>query len=712
MKRIIEIVLALSVLLVPSTRLAAAETLLVQTGTDDLVACSGTGMSMGLYCDSVGCASVDEGFLAKGACPADSFTMKESEEKEFDEASWGRTRLAELASEKDPDETIILLAALPYNPSDFPSLATAKDQETRDLMIEERKNALAPVQELAEFLVEDMGGIVHQRTWLVPGLIIEIPASASDVLLDEVIFVDLSPGDGDVEIPGVANEGWGGLDITDGTLSEDLYQLEYRGEYGGRTSSPSDNIKIGIAEVNDPDTTYPEYLNCDHVGWHDWYMQSNPPTRLKKAEICDATSCYGSACDNTHSTHSTWVSWAAAGSIEQKQDRDEDGPGPDVGYESGVHTDEQRRRSGVASEADLYFYYPTGSCGKTTALQQAIEDGVDVFNMSFWSDSYMCDLTHDSCGLNAELENAANEGVILVGISGNRKAKAENGYCSVSWPATRSSVLSVNGLGSKFEGTPYQDLERVTWTSTGDVSIQVSGGATRSIPLVDIVAPAAINWYFTTGTDNYANDSVWGTSFAAPILSGIAGLTREWMDDIGWSTAAANPRLLLTNLMVMGDGYAGVLGSPSGEYRWTVSEWSGYGRIRAHLPVASSIGRGAGWSTGYNWLSTGGVRYHPLPGNPQSTNIEGIKAAVAWYDSDFQGVGDLKVQIVDLCPSGGGEEVIRTASSSQTMRKRIQVWENENIHDRCLYLRIEALNASGEMYYYSMYTYSNSQVYH
>ncbi|MFH1531161.1 MAG: hypothetical protein ABIK09_10575 [Pseudomonadota bacterium] len=222
------------------------------------------------------------------------------------------------------------------------------------------------------------------------------------------------------------------------------------------------------------------------------------------------------------------------------------------------------------------------------------------------------------------------------------------------------------------------------------------------------MAPGAINWYFSTGTNNYENNSSWGVSVASPIISAIAGLTREWMKDIGWDWVAENARLVLVNLMVMGDGYAGILGTPAGEYSYTVSKWSGFGRMRAHLLHDDSLGSGTGWRTGYQWLSTGGVHYYHFPNNPQSSDIKGVKVAVAWYDANFQGIGDLDVQIVDLCPPGGGEEVIKTASTSQTMRKRIQLWEEDDIHDRCLYLRVEALSASSEKYYFALYTYSNS----
>lgn len=717
MKTIHSVFSLLILLLLPAGNLRAAETELpVESGVepassaDDLVSCSGTGLDMGIYCEWDGCVSLDNGFLAKGTCPEGPFDMSETEEIIYDPDSWGRTRLMEMATEKAPDETIVLHVVLPDDGFDFTTLSVVSDKAQSDLLIKDRKDSLVPLQEFAEAVVEDLGGIVHRRTWLVSGLIIEIPASAAKALLDDPLFVDLSPADGETELEGEPNQGWGGLDITNGTLSEDLFQLGYDGETGGRTSSPNDNIKIGISDVSH-DETYPNYLNCNHVGWDDYYMQNNPPSRLKKAEICNSSSCYGSACDDgTHNNHATRVAWAATGSIEQGQDGEEE---PGDGSWPGYRTDEQRRRSGVVREADLYFYFASGGCAKVTALEQAVEDGVDVFNMSWTVDAgHVCDMSWDSCNFNAALESAADAGVILVKSAGNKPANADNGYCSVTWPSMRSSVLSVNGLGSKFEGTPYDDLERITWTSTGQTSIQVTGGATRNLTLVDIMAPGAINWYFTTGTDNYGNNSFWGTSYAAPIISGIAGLTREWMNDIGWGWVAANARLVLTNLMVMGDGYAGLLGSPSGEYRQTVSKWSGYGRMRAHMNSSSSLGSGTGWRTGYHWLSTGGVHYYRFPNNPQSTNINGVKVAVAWYDADFQGVGDLKVEIVDRCPPGGGEVPIKAAVSNQTMRKRVQLWEDGNIHNRCLYLRIEALNANAEMYYFAMYTYSNSGVLH
>jgi hypothetical protein len=703
MKNTVHSVLPLLLLLLLSaSNLRAAETELPveadmepASSADDLVSCSGTGLDMGVYCDWDGCMSLDGGFLAKGACPEGPFDMSETEEIIYNPDSWGRTRLMEMATEKAPDETIVLHVVLPDDGFDFTALSVVSDKAQSDLLIKDRKESLVPLQELAEAVVEDLGGIVHRRTWLVSGLIIEIPASAAKALLDDPLFVDLNPEDGEAQSE-VADQGWGGLDITNGTLSEDLFQLGYDGETGGRTTSPNDNIKIGILEVSGDDN----YLNCDHVGWNDYHMENNPPSRLREAVTCSSSTCSGSAChDGTENTHATHVAWAATGSIEQGQDSNW----------PGYRTDGQRRRSGVAREADLYFYSTNGRCSRTTALEQAVEDGVDVLNMSWTVDAgHVCDMSWDSCSFNAALESAADNGVILVKSSGNKTAKAENGYCSVTWPGMRSSVLSVNGLGSKFEGTPYNDLERITWTSTGQKSIQVTGGATRYLPLVDIMAPGAINWYFTTGTDNYANDSSWGSSVAAPIISGIAGLTREWMNDIGWGWVAANARLVLANLMVMGDGYAGYLGTPAGEYSSTVSKWSGYGRMRSHMRHPDSLGSGTGWRTGYHWLSTGGVHYYSLPNNPQSTDIKGVKAVVAWYDADFQGIGDLEVQIVDLCPPGGGEDVIKEAAYNQTMRKRIQLWEEDDIHGRCLYLRIEGLNASSEKYYFAMYTYSDS----
>ncbi|MFH1530879.1 MAG: hypothetical protein ABIK09_09130 [Pseudomonadota bacterium] len=346
----------------------------VQPAPDELISCSGIGLSMGIYCDWGGCMSLDGGFLAKGTCPEGPFDMAETEEMVFDEESWGRTRLTELAAEKDPDETIVLHAALPDDGFDFTTLAAVQDKVQTDLLINDRKESLVPLQEFAEDIVEDLGGIVHGRTWIVNGLIIEIPVSAVADLLGELLFVDLNP-EGDSTEPTDANEGWGGLDITDGTLSDDLFDVGYSGESGGRTSSPDDNIKIGVMETYDKDGPI-NYLNCNHVGWDDYAGQS-PPSRLIAARFCTwlTGTCYGTstACSSSNLTHGTKVAWAATGSIEQGQDSNW----------PGYRTNEQRRRSGVAREVDLYYYYAPTSCDKLVALEQALTDGVDVLNMSW-----------------------------------------------------------------------------------------------------------------------------------------------------------------------------------------------------------------------------------------------------------------------------------------------------------------------------------------
>ena len=112
--------------------------------------------------------------------------------------------------------------------------------------------------------------------------------------------------------------------------------------------------------------------------------------------------------------------------------------------------------------------------------------------------------------------------------------------------------MSIGALSTIDDTEDYEDVVRSTYYAYGDKDITVVGGATRELNLVDLIAPAHIHYYFTSGTDGYSATKYFGTSYAAPIVSGIAGLAREWMEDINWDTFAANAWCLFTGLIESG----------------------------------------------------------------------------------------------------------------------------------------------------------------
>lgn len=369
---------------------------------------------------------------------------------------WGIERLRELAINKKFGETINAHALVSDVAFNFQDLRNATKLE-RSSALARRASLLRPAQKRVEKLISNLGGKSHRRTWLVPGVNIEIPAQAVEDLIKLIGTTDIIA----INPPGTGkNQAYRGEEITVGTLSQQLESANYYGESGGRVSSGSNNIKIGIAEAGGN-------FNCSHVGWKDW---AGGTSRIIDTDLCNSSSCGGSTC-NTIGQHTTTVAWVAAGSIEQ---------GQDSAY-LGTNTFSQRLRSGVAREAELYIYHWTGSnCGLVTAIEQAVLDGVDVFNIS-WGGSD-CNTARNDCSANAAIVNATNAGMLIVSASGNDAPTAADSFCSVNWPANRPTVMSVSGLNSNSSSVDYSDLLFHTGRSFGNDLLAMFNASLGTLP--------------------------------------------------------------------------------------------------------------------------------------------------------------------------------------------------------------------------------------
>ncbi len=127
-------------------------------------------------------------------------------------------------------------------------------------------------------------------------------------------------------------------------------------------------------------------------------------------------------------------------------------------------------------------------------IYYAMENGADIINMSFTSD-------HDSRVQKQAIMDAYQQGIILIAAAGN-DAKVENSY-----PASYGQVISVTSVGREDVSSDFSNY--------GDF-VDISA------PGEDIAGPYL--------EDNYAVAS--GTSFSAPIVSGVAALLKsihpEW----------------------------------------------------------------------------------------------------------------------------------------------------------------------------------------
>ena len=113
--------------------------------------------------------------------------------------SWNRANCLEISEKLHSDEVIEFHIVLPDAGFDLTQLASADGAE-HDRLIAARKESLVPFQEEAEALVEQLGGTVLGRTWLVPGLIVEAPAGLLPSFVERPEFLDISCSDPDEQV--------------------------------------------------------------------------------------------------------------------------------------------------------------------------------------------------------------------------------------------------------------------------------------------------------------------------------------------------------------------------------------------------------------------------------------------------------------------------------------------------------------------------------
>ncbi|MCM3749635.1 S8 family serine peptidase [Paenibacillus pasadenensis] len=166
---------------------------------------------------------------------------------------------------------------------------------------------------------------------------------------------------------------------------------------------------------------------------------------------------------------------------------------------------------GVAYESDLYAYkvlgfnYETKRASGSSAqvidgIEKAVEDGMDVINLSLGSDDAKDAFTPDSIALN----NAVLDGVVAVVANGNNAVDSEQYYYSMGSPASSQLSISVGAVTS--------DSNRYT----GSVSSAVYG-ATVTDSVYEDHDLNAIGW--TTAKEDLAAEL--GTDPASAVYADL-----------------------------------------------------------------------------------------------------------------------------------------------------------------------------------------------
>jgi hypothetical protein len=280
---------------------------------------------------------------------------------------------------------------------------------------------------------------------------------------------------------------------------------------------------------------------------------------------------------------------------------------------------------------------------------------------------------------------------------GNRGAGESSTTCNIKYPAQRRDGLTVAALhtaprSAVHELTPLRDASK-----RGGMDLGMGGFvAGAAVAVADLAAPGCWTYqYFSPPFNGYASNTPspgnfgCGTSFAAPAIAGAAALLRQRWNAMGGNWANNSASALLTNMLLMGDGWA----SDAGAFREAEFDpRSGAGRAHIHYPGVGNLMAPYRWTSFPVTLSEGqGVTYAVGPNSgPESSLITQYKLTIAWFESDYNNAADIILRVRDSCNGN----VVIAQDTSFDMRKRITLFDAD-IRGRWLTYSILPLSIPG-----------------
>lgn len=573
-----------------------------------------------------------------------------------------------------PNARLTIVAALAEPDFDFTRFRDA-NSDTAASLVALRRADLAPTQDAYVELLERYGATNISRRWIANQVVAsvavkDVPLLRAHLTLRE-LYYDATVGSDKVW--------YDGYQARYGVKTDTFIANGYYGSAGSRVWPR--RMGIGISEVNSyPATAHKALLWGGTLG-----------SRFYASKDCTSGSCVDTTVTSSGLNHGIQVTAIAASSIEQGQD-------------SAVPVADRVKRSGQSPYSNI-FHFVTGTadaCSRDAAVvENAMNIGVDILNQSHSTSEDCSTVNYDPCGLNDVLRRAADAGLLVVNSAGNERDTSPPPACSVDYPGYRSEVLSVgwvnagssaNGCASPTTDSCYTVSRVNPESSQGPVPIVSTGGASATTQGVALVAPGTF-WHHAWQTPNIyddrttvAADSAKGSSVAAPVVTAAAGLLREAFNNIGW--AGNDTRVLLTNMLLMGDGYDGDTNGYRTGFTSGASVWTGFGRTRMHFPQAASFPSGP-WGWGYrSFVMYPGTADQCWPvwasGYRLAPPIRQWKWAVAWFPTNFAAVPDVDIYVKDTCH---GDDV-RSFQNDYDFRNRIDLRDADLIgpdgQARCL----------------------------
>lgn len=489
-------------------------------------------------------------------------------------------------------------------------------EEERQAGFEARRATLDQMAPPVEALIATLGGERTDSSWRSGWISARMDFARIDELMASPLVAGVSPYDGDIELlswnlgeagtperynsDALVSAGYSGSDTTIGIVEPGMLNDEACFLFNG-ASCISDSRLLSIYQCDNPDSG--QAGNCDLVT----NMNDNPTWNSET------------------NSHATLVASAAMADYTDNQAMNYR-VGDPAWTPGGFHTSTWKSRaSSAAKEVSLRFAggFPKTSISKAKeALGKLADTDVVAINMSFWSTSVLCDPTADSGGLDEDVENAFDDGKLMVHASGNNPTTDNDndpfGPCDVTKQASLPKAFAVNGLANNpgFGGVKcYNDYLSTCVVETGASShggagIRTPDNAFHSGALSLISMAAAQANLYLTGHNCDESDSlrgfVWndypnplafcqggtnaGASLAAPVVTGVAALVHEWGTAFFGAGSMNGVGKLHAVMLGMGDSHSQAPNDSTTQQIDTRADpLLGMGRLKVHKPPIAAL---------------------------------------------------------------------------------------------------------------------------